>query len=108
MSGKRAKSRADRIGWAVAHFSFNSSIASSRMPRARRSTALIVVLIESLALAAVEADMARLFPGARAIPLGQKRLLGAPRFAPAHRGAPPHGWSASLDSPRRSAAVTDA
>src|SRR5690242_17901163 len=27
------------MGWAVAPFSFNSSISSSRMPRARRSTA---------------------------------------------------------------------
>jgi hypothetical protein len=34
------------MGWAVAHFNFSSSIFSSRMPRARRSTALIVVLID--------------------------------------------------------------
>jgi hypothetical protein len=43
----RARSRADRIGWAVAHLSLRSSIRSSRMPRARLRTALIVVLIDS-------------------------------------------------------------
>lgn len=44
---KRARSRADRMGRAVAHFSFKSSIASSRMPRARLSTALMVVFKDS-------------------------------------------------------------
>ncbi len=42
---KRIKSRPDRIAWAVARFSFSSGIVSSRMPRARRRTALLAVLI---------------------------------------------------------------
>lgn len=46
-SMKRATSRADRIGRAVAHFSFSNSICSSRMPCARRSTALMVVFTDS-------------------------------------------------------------
>lgn len=41
------RSRAERIGRAVAHLSLSSSRASSRMPRARRMIALIVVLSDS-------------------------------------------------------------
>jgi hypothetical protein len=37
----------DRIGRAVAHFSFRSSIVSSRIPRARRRTPLMVVFSDS-------------------------------------------------------------
>jgi phospholipid/cholesterol/gamma-HCH transport system permease protein len=44
---KRTTSRADRIGRAVAHLSFSTNMVSSRMPRARRRTALMVVLIDS-------------------------------------------------------------
>lgn len=39
----RARSRVDRVGRAEAHFSFSSSVVSSRTPRARRMTPLIVV-----------------------------------------------------------------
>jgi len=44
---KRARSPDDRMGRAVAHFSLSRSMASSRMPRARRRTALIVVFNDS-------------------------------------------------------------
>ena len=44
---KRARSRDDRIGRAVTHLSLSKSMASSRMPRARRRTPLIVLFNDS-------------------------------------------------------------
>jgi hypothetical protein len=44
---KLKKSFGNRMGRAVAHLSFKSSIVSSCIPRARRRTPLMVVLMDS-------------------------------------------------------------